>query len=238
MSKVSTTVRYDGPALAEHSMDVADLAPALLGLSEIVKIANRKFNGDRSSVKVLVNVDSEQKCFQFDIQITQSIIQHLTLLLSSEKIATAKDIAEWVGIIGASSVGLFRLYKWIVNQSVSFNEMDIKEDGDTVRITNSGDNSNITVNNNTFIMMGDEEVLKNAKDVVNPLTKEGYDKLQFEQDEQIIEEITSEEGKKINYMDVDSLEVQPRVHKTTFPTKLKVKKPDLLGDSKVVIHFK
>ena len=33
-------------------------------------------------------------------------------------------------------------------------------------------------------------------------------------------------------MDVDSLEVQPRVHKTTFPTKLKVKKPDLLGDSK------
>ena len=31
MSKISTVVRYDGPALAEHSMDVADLAPALLG---------------------------------------------------------------------------------------------------------------------------------------------------------------------------------------------------------------
>ena len=58
-SKISTVVRYDGPALKEHSMDVADLAPALLGLSEIVKIANKKINGDRSAVKVLVKVDIE-----------------------------------------------------------------------------------------------------------------------------------------------------------------------------------
>ena len=63
MSKISSIVRYDGPALAEHSMDVADLALALIGLSEIVKIYNKKFNGDRSAVKVLVKVDTEQKCF-------------------------------------------------------------------------------------------------------------------------------------------------------------------------------
>ena len=126
VSKATATVRYDGPALAEHSMDVADLAPALLGLSEIVKIANKKFNGDRSAVKVLVNVDREQRCFQCDIQITQGLFHHLSLLLSSENIATAKDILEWIGIIGGGPggiYGLFRLYKWITNKNVSLNEL-------------------------------------------------------------------------------------------------------------------
>ena len=80
--------------------------------------------------------------------------------------------------------------------------------------------------------MDDKGVLKNIKDVVKPLTNEGYDKLQFEQDGQITEEISADEGKKIYNMDAESLEFQPRVHKTTFAAKLKVKKPDLLGDSK------
>lgn len=43
---VKTTIRYDGPALSEHDMDVQDLAPALLALADIIQIANRKFNGD------------------------------------------------------------------------------------------------------------------------------------------------------------------------------------------------
>ena len=216
-------------------MDVADLAPALLGLSEIVKIANNRFNGDKSAVKVLVSVDSEQKCFQCDIQITQGFFQSISLLLSNEAVATAKEIAEWIGIIGGPGggvYGLFRLYKWIANKKVSLNELDVEQDGNNVTITNPGDNSNITVNNNTFILMDDKDVLKNIKDVVKPLTNEGYDKLQFEQEEEVTEEISSDEGRRIYNLDADSLEMRPRVHVTTSFTKLKVKKPDLLGDSR------
>ncbi len=192
-------------------------------MSEIVKIYNKKFNGDRSAVKVLVNVDTEQKCFQFSIEITQTLFQHVSLFLFSEKIAAAKEIAEWIGIIGVSGSGLFQFYKWMAKQNVSLNELDIEEDGNSVTISNSGDNSNITINNNTYIIMNDKNVLKNVKDVVRPLTNEGYDKLQFEQDEEITEEISSEEGKKIYNINMDSLELQPRVNKTTYATKLKVK---------------
>ena len=76
MSKhVTTTIRYDGPALAGHEMDVQDLAPALLALAEIAQIANRKFNGDRASLKVLVNADVEQQCFMLDLSMIQSLIE-------------------------------------------------------------------------------------------------------------------------------------------------------------------
>ena len=33
---VRTRIRYDGPALVSHEMDVQDLAPALLAMAEIV----------------------------------------------------------------------------------------------------------------------------------------------------------------------------------------------------------
>jgi hypothetical protein len=51
-------------------MDVQDLAPALLAMAEIAKIANQKLNGDRASIKVLVNADIEHKCFQLDLSLS------------------------------------------------------------------------------------------------------------------------------------------------------------------------
>ena len=54
---VRTTIRYDGPALANHEMDVQDLAPALLALADVVQFANQRFNGAAANIKVLVNAD-------------------------------------------------------------------------------------------------------------------------------------------------------------------------------------
>ena len=229
MSKATAIIRYDGPALAEHSMDVSDLAPALLGLSEIAKIANRQINGEQSSVKVFISVDTEQKCFQFNIEIAQTLLQHVSLILHNGHVATAKDIAEWIGIIGSSTFGVFKAYKWIVKQKVTLTELSIKDVGGNVVMTNV-DNS-VTINKHAYYLMGDPDVIRNVKNVVKPLTKEGYDKLQFEKEGEVVDEISAAEGQEIYAMNAESLEVQQLVNKTTFPAKVKVKKPDLLGDS-------
>ena len=208
MTKVTAIVRYDGPALAEHSMDVSDLAPALLGLSEIAKIANRHINGDQSSVKVSISADTEQKCFQFQIEIAQTLLQQVSLLLHSGHVATAKEIAEWIGITGGSAFGVFKVYKWIVKQKVTLTELDVKEAGSIVTITNV-DNSivdnSITVNKHVFHLMGDPDVIRNAKNVVRPLTKDGYDKMQFEKDGEVVDEISAAEGQEIYAMNAESL---------------------------------
>ena len=99
------------------------------------------------------------------------------------------------------------------------------------------DNSSITVNRYTYDMMRDPNVIKNVRNVVKPLTKDGYDKLQFEKDGEVIDEISAAEGLEIYSMNAESLEVQQGVNKTTFPAKVKVKKPDLLGDSQWSVIF-
>ncbi|MEQ8735026.1 MAG: hypothetical protein RIC29_08885 [Rhodospirillaceae bacterium] len=241
MSKTAAIVRYDGPALAGHSMDVADLAPALLALSGLVKTANRKFNGGRSSVKVLVNVDTEQQCFQFYIEIAQTLLQQAALLVQDERVATAKEIAEWIGLIGGTALsggGIFQLYKWLAKNKVSsLEQLEIQEGDDNVILKNVNNSGSITVNKNTYLMMGEPSVLKNVKSVIKPLTGTGYEKLQFEHDDVVSEEISVAEGIEMDGMEFGLQEPQERVNKTTFPAKVKVKKPDLIGDSKWSVIF-
>ena len=236
MSRVTAIVRYDGAALSDHAMDVADLAPALLGLSDLVKAANKQANGDRTHVKVLVSVDTEHKCFEFSIEIVQTIMQHLAMLVGNDRAATAKDIAEWVGIIGGSSFGLFRAYKWMARRNVTLTELEIEDQGEEVKISDVH-NSNITVNNNTYNLMLKPDVIEKVKNVVRPLTREGYSKLQFEEDGAIADELSSDDGRDICAINPESLEVQHKINKATFEAKVKIRRPDLLGDSQwSVIH--
>lgn len=55
----SFRLKFDGPALEEHEIDVADLAPALVGLGQMVKSANRVVNGDSFDIAVKVRATGE-----------------------------------------------------------------------------------------------------------------------------------------------------------------------------------
>ena len=115
MGRETVTLHYDGPALEGHQMDVAYLAPALYALNDLVKVANDTFNGERASVRVLVNVDREQNSFEFGIEIVMSVLDQVRQLLHDHDVQNAKELAEWLGILGVPplGVGLFQLFKWL-----------------------------------------------------------------------------------------------------------------------------
>ena len=235
VSKASAIVRYDGPVLSEHSMDISDLAPALMGLSEIVKIANRQFNGDRTEVVVLVNVDKEQNCFQFNIEINQNLSQQMHAFFTNIHVSNAKEILQWIGIVvtlagGAS--GVIGLYKWIARQRRPIDALTVEEGGTNVIISNQTNNDSIVVNGNAYLLARDPNTLKNLKQVVNPLTKNGYEVLQFEGDNGAVEQISSDEGRQIHSLNSDSLEFRPRVNITTSRAKLKVRKAIFEGSAR------
>jgi len=58
MSNMSATahfsIKYDGPALASHQMDVRELAPALMALASLLEEANREIYPEGSEVRVQV----------------------------------------------------------------------------------------------------------------------------------------------------------------------------------------
>ena len=238
MSKASTIVRYDGSALAEHSMDVADLAPALLGLSEIVKLANKEINGERSQVRVLVKVDVEQKCFQFSIEVVQTILQHVEPLLDNDNISTAHELLEWIGIVVSGAIGmasghgLLQLYKWLFQQGVTLDELLARKEGNQVTLRNVINNGTITINQNVYKMANNADALEITRKVVRPLTKDGYEKLQFEQDDQIVDEISSDEGTGIYNLMSDAFSLQAHTLDAISHEVVRVKKPDLLAFSK------
>lgn len=114
MSKAEFRIAYDGEALSSHTMNVRDLAPALLGLGEIFVEANHILNGDQANIEIHVTPKIEENCFDIGLEVFQSW-QTVKDLLGSPNITSAKELAEWillykeVALVGGG--GLIWLYK-------------------------------------------------------------------------------------------------------------------------------
>ena len=198
MSSASITVRYDGPALAGHQMDVADLAPALLGISELCKIANRRFNAERAVMKVFIGTDAEHQCFQFRLDVVQTLWQQAQAVIAHHDIKSAKEILEWIGLIGGPAFGLFKLLKWIGKREITKTQLEVKDGRDVIQINVEGEGNNVIIAyRETYEMLQDFGAIANAKKVIEPLTKDGYEQVEFESNSVVTEKITKQEAEVI-----------------------------------------
>jgi hypothetical protein len=203
MDAESVIVRYDGPALAGHRMDIGDLAPALLGLSDLCKIANAKFNGDAAAVKVLIGADQEQKCFQFSLDIVQTFLQHAQTLLDHKDVKTAEDLFKFIGVLGSAGgagYGLLKLLKLVKGDKAALsNPTTVHHDGrDLTQFTVNGDgNTVILAYPEAVALMNDEAAVASAKKVLAPVAKPGYQKLEFEKNHAITEAFSKAEAERV-----------------------------------------
>lgn len=179
-SEIETVIRYDGPALADHEMDVEELAPALLALASLIQTANHKFNGDRASVRVVVNADIEQQCFQIKIKLIQDLLQMARGLLDGD-MATIKDICEWVGIIGGGSLSLFKLIVALgrKQQDATVFNAQTGDDPTIVQIQNLTLNLPEGTPKQVAELIRDPILISKAKDVLKPAAAPGYDSVSF-----------------------------------------------------------
>lgn len=102
VSHARFSVNYDGPALADHTMDVRDLAPALLAIGEMFDAANLALNGDATQVSVNVRAH-EPGCFSIDLDVIQNIIKRGIALLTGDEIAAALTLRDLlIGTVGGT----------------------------------------------------------------------------------------------------------------------------------------
>ena len=199
----------------------------MLALGDLCKAANNALNGDAASVEVLVRADVEQKCFMLEFQLVQDLFGSVTSLLGTDSVKDAKDILEWLGIIGGGATGVFGLYKFLSK----------KKPDDTVSITNNteegsvtyqiiGDGNSITVPESVDKIAQDPRALQAAKSLVSPLNREGYDSVSFEHDGNVASYISRAEAAAIVAVEQEVLlSARDGEHVSTIKTEVRIKRP-------------
>ena len=112
--KAHFSIKYDGPALASHQMDVRELAPALIALSALLEEANRALYPDSAEVRVNVNGSFKGGSFGVDFVALQSIKDQIVSIFAGPGATGAANlfaILSGVGLLGAD--GLIGVIKWL-----------------------------------------------------------------------------------------------------------------------------
>ncbi len=113
-AKVHFSIKYDGPALATHQMDVRELAPALIALSDLLEHANKAAYPDAGEVRVDVQGNFKGGSFGVDLIAAQTMAQQIVTLLSGSEATAAANllgILGGLGLIGGG--GVIGLIKWL-----------------------------------------------------------------------------------------------------------------------------
>ena len=181
MSREKIRIRYDGPALAEHSIDLDDLAISLLALGDLCKLANKQFNGDRASVKFLVQVDLEQNCFELSLELVQTILSITESVFKRDEVVSAGELLFILGIGTGTSFGLIKTLAWLRGKSIDSSDLEAQENDNSVRINVKGDSNTINVDKRTYILLRDPQAIEKVKKVVSFMeNNDAYDSLEFQ----------------------------------------------------------
>lgn len=109
---------YDGPALDNHEMDVRDLAPALLALSDVFEEAGKTLYGKKAVVNVKVNASFKAGSFGIELLASsQSWLKNAVEFFSGDTASATLNLITFLGLCrvagGKTTKGLIDLIKWI-----------------------------------------------------------------------------------------------------------------------------
>lgn len=236
-AEVHTIIKFDGPALAGKSMDVAQLAPSLLALSDLVKDANRLANGDRAAIRVLVNADLAQRCFELNVELVQTIWETVKLLIADDRVRSAKEIAEWLGLIGGPTVGLFVLIRRLKGKKAqSVAVLRVGEGDNLIEIRIEGEADPIVVSEAVYTLYANTKTRQKAIAVLNPLRTEGYDTLEFREDGGVFVHFDKEDVPAPDGSDLPEV-VPQNERKSAIRTNVKIRKAAYEGTSKWTLVY-
>jgi hypothetical protein len=171
---VHFSIKYDGPALASHQMDVRELAPALIALSDLLERANKAAFADAAEVRVNVKGNFKGGSFGVDLIAVQDIARQIIDLFSGKEASAAANLLALLGAIGLTGGGgLIGVIKWLRGRKPSA----IRMDGDkTVFELVEGETvETFEVDLVTGKLYQSRVVRQSLAHVIKPLEREGVD---------------------------------------------------------------
>lgn len=109
-------VIYDGEALNEHLMDVRDLAPAMMAISDLLTHANQEINGDNLKIELKVKANFRAGSFGIEFHEILTWYKQVVDILAGKEFTAIANAAALIGIIGLFNgprAGVIQLYKYL-----------------------------------------------------------------------------------------------------------------------------
>lgn len=204
-------LKFDGPELLSHEIDVEVLAPALLAFGEMCREANRVLNGNRATVRVLLSADIRANCVTVELSVVQSFWESARTFLSGEDASSAKDILEILGLIKDNLVipvaSLVGYLLWKGRKKVEV----VEERDGNVTVKVEGDNNTVTVNRKIYQVSQSSKVVENLKAVVAPVEREGIDQAEFIYENKPQLKVDKPTAKKLRESCADSDQIEPQI---------------------------
>ncbi|MEI6222423.1 MAG: hypothetical protein WCP97_06685 [bacterium] len=172
MSKALLTIIYDGLSLQSHEMDVRELAPALLAMSDMLEEANSVLNGEQTKVHVNVKGSFKSGSFGIDFNVVQDFLSKtLSFIADSKPITGGLAIFALLGLVKTGGSGVLQVLKWLRNRTI---KSITKTDNNGAKI--------VTIDNDEFLvedyriieLLGNIKVRQSFDFVITkPLSREG-----------------------------------------------------------------
>lgn len=166
-------VVYDGKALDEHLMDVRDLAPAMMAISDLLTHANKEINGDKLEIKLNVKANFKTGCFGIEFVEQLSWVNQIKDLLTgptATALANASGILGFVGFFGGTAIGVIQLYKKLKGKP----PVKIEETLDNAKVFYS-ETEYLEVDKRVLRLYRSKVIASDIEKMLEPLNKEGID---------------------------------------------------------------
>ena len=199
-------VIYDGVALSSGEMDIRDLAPALLAISDALDESNKIVYGDKTRVQVNVKGSFKTGSFHIDFSVVQCGLQGFTSLFNSDEINAASNLLQILGLFGIPGTGLIGLLIWLRNRKIK--GVSGEHDG---KVTIEVEDDSIETSTKVIALFSNVKVRTSLQKIISePLSKDGIETFSVKKDDHVIT-IRNEEKEYFRLSDIPDEPLEDQV---------------------------
>jgi uncharacterized protein (UPF0212 family) len=168
-------LEYDGPALAQNSISVSDLAPALFSLNSAFSALNELINKNDAKVSLRIQAFNGG-CFGIDLVLVQDLLQQVGNFLIGNVVTGMCNAATLVEV----AIDILNLKKWLRGHKPS--SINPTEDG--TKVIFSYNSQTKIVNYYVYEGWKNSKVNASCSRIINPLKTNGIDSVKVESGEE------------------------------------------------------
>jgi hypothetical protein len=139
--------------------------------------------------------DFQHRCFNINFEVLVGLYEQVKTLLGSEHLKTAKEVLEWLGLLGVpvtatavlSYLGYLRFKAG--RKVVEAKPLTDADHAGIVEVKVEGDGNAVHVHNHVYKLSENPRALRATRDTFLPLGEDGFDTVKVRQGETVVEEI-------------------------------------------------